>query len=433
MGLHQEDVSPEVKLKQAVQVVRPTEELQLSYSFSVAKTTDVTLNLSMLSDVLYESEYESQLWMLYDSNKQLVTSGDAYPSKWCVKLEKGEYTCRAHVRHEKRETLEKLQETCLLVSSKLVNTVSLDVYSSFCQASVCGKKSNTLSSSPGKPAVVYIAPLSTDKHSKGATLGQYLTGTATFPKDELGKKCDIYNFKYILPEAPKKKDKSKERESKKNKTEDAVAFKEALREVKTTWITKLPPQSKDGKELYSELCDDGGSTAPVHAARLAALDKDERDWKEISATADKLLASIDQNEVLAWQGTKTDTRENAGEVKKDMEKQRGQLLEGLAAKGTAIIEGNLDSQEDLPQIYSTIVKFAEISDSKVVNFMVKHAIHLGHYARGLKLVLKQQEEKNSKELEKKAIELMGNLGWDHVVSLLEKAQPAHYPADYQPF
>ena len=102
-------------------------------------------------------------------------------------------------------------------------------------------------------------------------------------------------------------------------------------------------------------------------------------------------------------------------------------------QGTAIIEGNLDSKEDLPQIYSTIVKFAEISDPKVVNFMVKHAIHLGHYARGLKLVLKQQEEKNSKEQEKKAIELMGNLGWEHVVSLLEKAQPAHYPADYQPF
>ena len=137
-----------------------------------------------------------------------------------------------------------------------------------------------------------------------------------------------------------------------------------------------------------------------------------------------------------------------------MEKQRGQLLEGLAAKvissllsysvhvsrihcqfhqGTAIIEGNLDSKDDLPQIYSTIVKFAEISDAKVVNFMVKHAIHLGHFARGLKLVLKQQEEKNSKEQEKKAIELMGNLGWEHVVSLLEKAQPAHFPADYQPF
>merc|ERR1711874_558558 len=190
---------------------------------------------------------------------------------------------------------------------------------------------------------------------------------------------------------------------------------------------------KEGKELYTELCGDGGGVTAVLAARITALDKDEKDWKEIAATADKLLASIDQSEVLAWQGTKTDTRENAVEVKKDMEKQRGYLLEGLAAKGTSIIEGNLDSKGELLQIYSTIVKFAEITDTKVVNFMVKYAIHLGQHARALKLVVKQLEEKNSKELEKKAIELLGFLGWEHAVSFLERAQPAHYPVDYQPF
>ena len=34
---------------------------------------------SLLSDLLYESDYESQIWMMYDSNKQLVCCGDAYP------------------------------------------------------------------------------------------------------------------------------------------------------------------------------------------------------------------------------------------------------------------------------------------------------------------------------------------------------------------
>lgn len=56
-------------------------ELQLTYTFHIVKATEVTLNATMLSDVLYESEYESQLWMIYDSNKQLVACGDAYPSK----------------------------------------------------------------------------------------------------------------------------------------------------------------------------------------------------------------------------------------------------------------------------------------------------------------------------------------------------------------
>lgn len=60
--------------------------LQLAYNFSLGKATEITPNFPLLSNVLYESELESQLWMLYNSHKQLVACGDAFPSKWTTKV-----------------------------------------------------------------------------------------------------------------------------------------------------------------------------------------------------------------------------------------------------------------------------------------------------------------------------------------------------------
>ena len=62
----------------------------MTYSFSMQRAGEVTPNIPWLSNLLYESEFESQLWMLFDSRKHLVASGDAYPAKW---------SCRVSVPH----------------------------------------------------------------------------------------------------------------------------------------------------------------------------------------------------------------------------------------------------------------------------------------------------------------------------------------------
>lgn len=105
--LQGEETLPNISLKNSVQILKPTEakvnpltsrdvippgrqiyELVLVYNFHLAKGTEVTPDSSLLSHVLYESEFESQLWMLFDSNKQLLGCGDAYPSKVKVSANK---------------------------------------------------------------------------------------------------------------------------------------------------------------------------------------------------------------------------------------------------------------------------------------------------------------------------------------------------------
>ena len=78
----------------------------------------------LLNDVLYESSFESQLWMLFDTNKQLLATGDAFYRKYSCKLDKGDYILRLHVRHEKTEFLERLTELPVTLYFKLSQEVS---------------------------------------------------------------------------------------------------------------------------------------------------------------------------------------------------------------------------------------------------------------------------------------------------------------------
>lgn len=70
-----------LSLRDIIPPCRQIYKLVLVYNFTLTKQCEVSPNLALLSDMLYESEYESQFWLLYDSNKQLMGCGDAYPSK----------------------------------------------------------------------------------------------------------------------------------------------------------------------------------------------------------------------------------------------------------------------------------------------------------------------------------------------------------------
>jgi len=80
-----------------------------------------------------------------------------------VKVEKGDYVLKLHVRHEKRDLLDKMVDQPLLLNQKLPSALSLDVYGSWAQATTSGKKLEKGSLPQGQTVPVYITPLADDR------------------------------------------------------------------------------------------------------------------------------------------------------------------------------------------------------------------------------------------------------------------------------
>lgn len=78
-------------------------------------------------------------------------------------MEKGDYTIKLQIRHDKKEYLDKLTDTSMLLNQKLPTAISLDVYSSHSQAIIGDKKAAFGHALSSCTLPLYIAPLSSDK------------------------------------------------------------------------------------------------------------------------------------------------------------------------------------------------------------------------------------------------------------------------------
>ncbi|KAH8285044.1 hypothetical protein KR054_004277 [Drosophila jambulina] len=224
-ALVSEDLQPQLQLKNAAVVLKPTEakisplsatrdvipdgrqvyQNLLVYNMNVAKPAEVSLYAPIFTDLLYESEFESQMWMLHDANKALVATGDARSHNFYTKLEKGDYTIRLQVRHEKRDLLEKISEANMVASYKLANMLTLDFHENYNQCIVGGRK---FVSAPmrGGTRVLYIAPIAQERLTKANLPAgcSCLSGNLIFPQDEAGRRVALHPFHYILNPAEKK-------------------------------------------------------------------------------------------------------------------------------------------------------------------------------------------------------------------------------------
>lgn len=216
-----EEVLPQIQLKFAGVNLKPTcakitplsakrdvlpegrqiYQLILTYNLHLNKQSELALNVPHLSHLLYESEFESQLWMVFDSNKAVLASGDSYSVKNPVKLAKGDYTIRLQVRHEKRDLLEKITDINMVALFKMSTVVTMDIHEHYTYTLVGGgPKLMPQQMHPSQPKVYFIATLPTEKLSKlnlPANTG-WLTGLISYSREEFTKRIEQRRFTYVL-------------------------------------------------------------------------------------------------------------------------------------------------------------------------------------------------------------------------------------------
>ncbi|XP_050538045.1 tripeptidyl-peptidase 2 [Daktulosphaira vitifoliae] len=485
-GIKNEEIHPAVSLKQLVTVLKPNDgkiitlssrdviplqrpiyQLILTYSFSLAKTTETYLSCGLFDELLYECEYESQLWMIFDSNKQYITSGDAYSSKYIKKLDKGDYHAKMIVRHERKELLDKISELQIQLVQKLQNPLTLEIYNSHYQASIFGKKCpNTIITPESNLVTLYIGTIPNEKLlSLKLTAGQFLNGNIVYVKDENGKKVDSYNFKYFITDTLKPKSGSKTTDENKTKLEE---FKESICDAKTNWLTKLE-YGTDSTKLYESLAKKfGEKNSSVHTSWIQCIEPDDKRLfpncliKDIDCdklnlivnAADQVLANVNQNELLAFYGIKSDQRPDALKLKTTNDRLKNNLVEALSRKGAALcqlfyfmadskiiiesIEKNI-TLEIIDDVWLQVTRFiSPDSDLKSFNyFNIWYGVIKKHYGRVIKLLLKMLDDKNVKEIEQCLLwAVKAKFGAEqskHIINAITNALIVHYPKNYRPF
>lgn len=226
VALNREELQPQIQLKVAAVVLRPNDsritplsatrdvipegrqiyQNLLTYTLQVSKAQEISLYAPLFSPLLYESEFESQLWMAFDGNKGFITCGDSHSHKVYTKFEKGEYTIKLQVRHEKRELLEKVSEVNMIALFRLTNAISLDFFDHYNNCLPGRRKFTSCIVKSSPPKVLYVARLPQEKLTKANLPANcaWLAGALTAAKDEAVRRVDSHDFKYILNPPDKK-------------------------------------------------------------------------------------------------------------------------------------------------------------------------------------------------------------------------------------
>eukprot|EP00158_Paraphelidium_tribonemae_P009110 Partr_v1_DN28774_c0_g1_i4_m63419 putative tripeptidyl peptidase ii len=366
------------------------QELILTYNLSLSEPRTCKFCKPVVDNLLYDSVYDSVLFMVHNSRKRRLFFGDIYPKD--MKLAKGEYTVRLQIRHDQVAMLEKIKNMPLLVDMTISSPIKPSLYGAHGDVFDSSKKpiskSFQLDINASKALFFdcFVA-----EYPKDAKPGDLLVGSMSY-----GVKVEGGTFAVSLivpPEDSKTSDDEPKADSK-----DTI--NDAVRDAKLAFVEKLT-DIEEKKKLIGELV----AANPKHVSTLlkqlsficgTLYDTDEKkgaNQSEIVTVANSIIAQIDLNATLTFLAGKAEPVPT-GEYKKaktQMELSKKNWIQAQQRKAEALLCASYLKPSDdellksLKLVMNELKKVADVSDAVSTFLAVGYEFRLKRYGSALKI------------------------------------------------
>jgi tripeptidyl-peptidase-2 len=449
---------------------RIVNELILTYRFHLDEAAVVTPRFPALNGRLYDGEFESQLYMIFDAGKQLRTVDDGW-EPGAIRLEKGDYTLRFHLRHDRTDWLEQLNQLPLQLDQELSSRLNVESYPDPDAALVGepGFGERPLRHGDRTSFVLGLPPR--DALAKATQPGDLLIGTLRL---EAAAGAPEYPL-VLVPPPPVAPKQAQTPDTAKDDRPLSERLADERRDAAVAQLDRLmdDQHAEAFEDLARHLREQYPGHLPILVRQLHRLDTDHRSkrLRSVINAADEVLKNIDTPQLAQTLGTRPDLDQpTIQRERREVDQRKQTLLDALFRKGRALewMEWPDEANASIPETPPTTdtprstdakrpseaeppfepavvaswfeANFAELrrwtdpTEEPYLRLHIRREWRHGRLGEVLRL-LQQSIDRNPSdvELQRKRIQVLADLGWDDWAEHYRAWLSIRFPKDFPGF
>ena len=465
--LGDEAVSPSGTLNRMVRPIRPDDytirplstrdllpdekqvyELVQQFSFELEEDAKVEPASSLAFVPHAWSEFESQIFTLYDSSNKVVGFGAG--SGRSFDLSEGEYALEVHVRHDDPSALE---DVAWMPLNLLFHISGIGVRGSLTPEGAMGGGGGSFDLEAGESRLVYLSTPDRAKLPDFAQAGDTLSGTISFGPGTgatggTGKRPDAFALAMsVIPEQPDKPEpEAKDDDEEEDERTEMEKLAESILDLKKDKLAGLmdEEQAEAFESLAAEILEAEPDSLDVLIARLDRADQDggkTEDADQLNAiveAADAIVGAIDTEALAAYLGVNHDEDTLDEDLDELMGEHEDALVDALHRKSLALVlhAVKTGAEEDALAFESALAELERWDGATGDDFAelrLAEARLEGKTATVLGMVNDQiEEDPHDRSLYEQRIELLDEMGWTFWANhertlLLTRFRPSKLP------